>query len=120
MSGRADVILDTGATGATSLTLIDYKTRSSGESEHDIQLQVYASAGRREGLDVINAFVHDMVASDRIPVDIEQHAVVEAEAVVVEVAGKIKRREFNASPEKSKCGRCDVRSICAHSASKKA
>ena len=120
VSGRADVILDTGATGATSLTLIDYKTRSSGESEHDIQLQVYASAGRREGLDVINAFVHDMVASDRIPVDIEQHAVVEAEAVVVQVAGKIKRREFNASPEKSKCGRCDVRSICAHSASKKA
>jgi DNA helicase-2/ATP-dependent DNA helicase PcrA len=119
VSGRADVILDTGAKGATSLTLIDYKTRTSGESEHDIQLQVYASAGRREGLDVVNAFVHDMVTSDRISVDIEQYAVVAAEAVVVEVAGKIKRREFNPSPEKAKCGRCDVRSICAHSASKR-
>jgi len=119
ISGRADVIIDTGSEGATSLTLIDYKTRTSGESEHDIQLQVYASAGRREGLEVVDAFVHDMVASDRIPVDIQQHAVTQAEAVVIEVAGKIKRREFDASPEKSKCGRCDVRSICAQSASKK-
>ena len=119
VSGRADVIIDTGSEGSTSLTLIDYKTRTSGESEHDIQLQVYASAGRREGLEVVDAFVHDMVASDRIPVDIQQQAVTQAEAVVIEVAGKIKRRKFDASPEKSKCGRCDVRSICAHSASKK-
>jgi DNA helicase-2/ATP-dependent DNA helicase PcrA len=119
VSGRADVIIDTGTEGATSLTLIDYKTRTSGESEHDIQLQVYASAGRREGLEVADAFVHDMVASDRIPVDIQQQAVSDAEAVVVEVAGKIKRREFDPTPEKSKCSRCDVRSICAHSASKK-
>jgi len=119
VSGRADVIVDNGYEGATSLTLIDYKTRTSGESEHDIQLQVYASAGRREGLEMVDAFVHDMVASDRIPVDIQQKAVTEAEAVVVELAGKIKRREFDPAPEKSKCTRCDVRSICAHSASKK-
>ena len=119
VSGRADVIIDTGSEGATSLTLIDYKSRTSGESEHDIQLQVYASAGRREGLEIAAAFVHDMVASDRIPVDVQQKAVSEAEAVVVEVAGKIKRREFDPSPEKAKCGRCDVRSICAHSASRK-
>ena len=119
VSGRADVIIDTGSEGVTSLTLIDYKTRTSEESEHDIQLQVYASAGRREGLDVSAAFLHDMVASDRIPVDIEQPAIAQAEAVVVEVAEKIKRREFDPSPAESRCGRCDVRSICAHSASKK-
>lgn len=119
VSGRADVIIDNGSDGATSLTLIDYKSRTSEEAEHDIQLQVYASAGRREGLEIIDAFVHDMVASDRIPVDIQQQAVSDAEAVVVEVAGKIKRREFDPAPEKSKCSRCDVRSICAHSASKK-
>ena len=59
-----------------------------------------------------------MVASDRIPVDVEQAAVIQAELVVVEMAGKIKRREFDASPEKSKCARCDVRSICAQSATK--
>jgi DNA helicase-2/ATP-dependent DNA helicase PcrA len=116
VSGRADVIIDTGANGETSLTLIDYKTRTSDEAEHDIQLQVYASAGRREGLEVADAFVHDMVASDRIPVDVEQAAVIQAELLVVEMADKIKRREFDASPEKSKCGRCDVRSICSKSA----
>jgi DNA helicase-2/ATP-dependent DNA helicase PcrA len=119
VSGRADVIIDNGSEGAASLTLIDYKSRTSEESEHDIQLQIYASAGRREGLTVENAFVHDMVASDRIPVDIKDKAVIEAEAVVIEAAGRIKRREFDPSPEKSKCSRCDVRSICAHSASKK-
>jgi sulfatase maturation enzyme AslB (radical SAM superfamily) len=59
-----------------------------------------------------------MVASDRIPVDVEQIAVNHAEFVVIEMAGKIKRREFDASPEKSKCGRCDVRSICAKSANR--
>jgi DNA helicase-2/ATP-dependent DNA helicase PcrA len=116
VSGRADVIIDTGANGETSLTLIDYKTRTSDEAEHDIQLQVYASAGRREGLEVADAFVHDMVASDRIPVDVEQAAVIQAELLVVEMADKIKRREFDPSPEKSKCGRCDVRSICSKSA----
>ena len=101
------------------MTLIDYKTRASEDAEHDIQLQVYASAGRREGLDVADAFVHDMVASDRIPVDIESLAITQAETLVIEAAGKIKRREFDALPEKSKCGRCDVRAICSQSASRK-
>jgi DNA helicase-2/ATP-dependent DNA helicase PcrA len=119
VSGRADVIIDTGTSGATSLTLIDYKTRTSEEAEHDIQLQVYASAGRREGLEIADAFVHDMIASDRIPVDVEQVAVTQAELVVIEMAGKIKRREFDASPEKSKCGRCDVRAMCSKSADRK-
>lgn len=118
MSGRADVIIDKGASGEALLTLIDYKTRTSEEAEHDIQLQVYASAGRREGLDVADAYVHDMIASDRIPVDVEQIAVTQAESVVIEMAGKIKRREFDASPEKSKCGRCDVRAICSKSATR--
>ena len=119
VSGRADVIIDNGTNGISSLTLIDYKTRTSEDAEHDIQLQVYASAGRREGLEVADAFVHDMVASDRIPVDIETLAVTQAETVVIEAAGKIKRREFDALPEKSKCGRCDVRAICSQSVSRK-
>jgi DNA helicase-2/ATP-dependent DNA helicase PcrA len=112
VSGRADVIIDTGTNGAPSLTLIDYKTRTGDEAEHHIQLQVYASAGRREGLEVADAFVHDMVTSDRIPVDVKQPALFQAESMVVEMAGKIVRREFDASPERYKCGRCDVKSIC--------
>jgi DNA helicase-2/ATP-dependent DNA helicase PcrA len=119
VSGRADVIIDTGANGAESLTLIDYKTRTSDDAEHDIQLQVYASAGRREGLEIKDAYVHDMVASDRIAVDVDQGAITLSELVVIDMAGKIKRREFDASPEKTKCGRCDVRAICKSSISSK-
>jgi DNA helicase-2/ATP-dependent DNA helicase PcrA len=119
VSGRADVIIDTGTNGAESLTLIDYKTRTSDEAEHDIQLQIYASAGRREGLEIKDAYVHDMVASDRISVDVDQVAVLNSELIVVEMAGKIKRREFDPSPEKTKCGRCDVRAICGSSIAKK-
>ncbi len=119
VSGRADVIIDNGKDGSQSLTLIDYKTRSGEESEHDIQLQIYASAGRREGLDVVNAFVHDMVSSDRIPVDITPTSVASAESTVAEAAVRIRHREFDPQPETSKCNRCDVRSICSHSASSK-
>ncbi len=119
MSGRADVIIDDGRSGSNSLTLIDYKTRSGDESEHDIQLQVYANAGRREGLDITGAFIHDMLLSDRIAVDISPTAVDQAESIVVLAAEKIRRREFDPKPEKSKCDRCDVRSICSHSASSK-
>ena len=36
-----------------------------------------------------------------------------------ELAGKIKPRELDPALEKSKCSRCEVRSICAHSACKK-
>jgi DNA helicase-2/ATP-dependent DNA helicase PcrA len=118
VSGRADVILDNGSNGAPSLTLIDYKTRTGEESEHDIQLQIYASAGRREGLDVNDAFVHDMLQSERVPVDITAKSVDDAEKVVIGAADKIKKREFNPDPEPSKCGRCDVRAICAHSAAR--
>ena len=59
-----------------------------------------------------------MVASDRIAVDVDQEAVTKSELVVIEMAGKIKRREFDASPEKTKCGRCDVRAICRAAATK--
>jgi len=114
VSGRADVIVDGEEHGSASLTLIDYKTRTSDDAEHDIQLQIYASAGRREGLNIRDAFVHDMIASDRIPVNVDAASVAAAEQVVIEISGKIKRREFIAAPEQAKCGRCDMRSICSH------
>jgi len=45
----------------TALAIVDYKTSTSGDmSEHSLQLQVYADAGRREGLDVRAAYVHDL------------------------------------------------------------
>ena len=66
VTGRADVILDEEGGVPTALAIVDYKTATHGEiSDHDLQLQVYADAGRREGLDVRAAYVHDLKAAAR-------------------------------------------------------
>ena len=66
VTGRADVILDEEGGVPTALAIVDYKTSTHGEiSDHDLQLQVYADAGRREGLDVRAAYVHDLKAAAR-------------------------------------------------------
>jgi DNA helicase-2/ATP-dependent DNA helicase PcrA len=53
VSGRADVILDQEGGVPTALAIVDHKTSTTGEpAEHALQLQVYADAGLREGLDV--------------------------------------------------------------------
>ena len=67
VSGRADVILDQEAE-STALAIVDYKTSvHGGPEDHALQLQVYADAGRREGLDVRGAYVHDLKAGVRLP-----------------------------------------------------
>ena len=76
VTGRADVILDEEGGVPTALAIVDYKTATHGEiSDHDLQLQVYADAGRREGLDVRAAYVHDLKAAARDPVPVEPAAI---------------------------------------------
>ena len=66
VTGRADVILDKEGGVPTALAIVDYKTATHGEiDDHALQLQVYADAGRREGLDVRAAYVHDLKAAAR-------------------------------------------------------
>ena len=66
MTGRADVILDHEGGVPTALAIVDYKTSTTGAPrDHALQLQVYADAGRREGLDVRGAYVHDLKAAKR-------------------------------------------------------
>lgn len=114
VSGRADVILDHESGVPTSLAIVDYKTRTSGDiHEHALQLQVYADAGRREGLDVQAAYVHDLNASDRIPIDVDAAAVSTAEATVNEATGRLRAREYRPNPGQ-RCARCEVRTICAY------
>ena len=64
VSGRADVIYDEHDGVADNLAIVDYKT-ATGEDIQPLQLQVYADAGRREGLTVGAAFVHDMSTTTR-------------------------------------------------------
>jgi DNA helicase-2/ATP-dependent DNA helicase PcrA len=68
VTGRADVILDREGGVTHALAIVDYKTSTSGDVDsHALQLQVYADAGRREGLDVQAAYVHDLKAGAPSP-----------------------------------------------------
>ena len=64
ISGRADVIYDEHDGRPDNLAIVDYKT-STGGSIEPLQLQVYVEAGRREGLTVDAAFIHDMGTTTR-------------------------------------------------------
>jgi DNA helicase-2/ATP-dependent DNA helicase PcrA len=111
VSGRADVILEKHDGELDSLAIVDYKT-SIDDRELGLQLQVYAAAGLREGLEVKGAFLHDLEESSRQHVDISKSAIEAALKIVSTAAKGIKERKFDAQPEKKVCGKCDVKSIC--------
>ena len=111
VSGRADVIYDEHDGVIDNLAIVDYKTATGGAVE-PLQLQVYADAGRREGLTVSAAFIHDMGLTARHIVDVGDEAIQEAEATVIAAAGSLRERDFTPKPERKKCASCDVRSVC--------
>ncbi len=113
VSGRADVILDKEGGIPSALALVDYKTSTSGNAlDHALQLQVYADAGRREGLDVQAAYVHNLRAAARESIPVHASDVGAAEAVVAEAAERIKARDYAPNPGPA-CRRCEVRTLCA-------
>lgn len=112
VNGRADVIYDEGGGGPENLVIVDYKTATDGAPD-PLQLQIYTDAGRREGLDVRGAVVHDMTLPEYpFVVDVSTEALSVAEAVVITRAEALRQRDFTPTPEKQKCRRCDVRTIC--------
>jgi DNA helicase-2/ATP-dependent DNA helicase PcrA len=116
VSGRADVIYDGDSTNPENLVIVDYKT-STGGSVEPLQLQVYADAGRREGLTVRAAFIHDMKTTQRHPVAVDDGAVGSAEQTVLAAAEALRLRDFTPAPEPAKCRSCDVRFVCKWSLS---
>ena len=114
VSGRADVILDLEDGVPSALAILDYKTSTTPGADHALQLQVYADAGRREGLDVRGAYVHDLKRSKRIPVDVTPAAVAEAERVVAGAATRLRAHDFAPAPELARCRSCEVRTVCGH------
>ena len=123
VSGRADVILDEEGGRLRSLALLDYKTSTGGDpSAYDLQLQVYADAGRRAGEDVSAAYVHDLKlgatgeAPPRRTVDVSDAAITAAETTVAEAGERLRAGDFTARPGKKRCARCDVRAVCSKSA----
>lgn len=111
VSGRADVVLDMHDGLIDNLALVDYKT-SVGDQDFALQLQVYAEAGIREGLNVRGAFVHDLKGDNRADIDISADARIRAVATVQSAVDGIKQRDFDAKPSESNCSHCDVRALC--------
>lgn len=109
--GRADVVLDHEDGVPTALAILDYKTSIREASAHDLQLQVYADAGRREGLDVRGAYVHDLKAGTRTDVDVTAGAVTASEVVILAAAERLRARDYEPSPGPA-CRRCEVRTVC--------
>jgi DNA helicase II / ATP-dependent DNA helicase PcrA len=117
VSGRADVIFDEHDGVPTHLSIVDYKT-STGAATNGLQLQVYADAGRREGLEVVGALIHDLKTSKRIDVPIKPSDVTAAERVVQDAAKRMRQREYVPDPGLAKCSKCDVRRLCRASAAR--
>ena len=118
VQGRADVILDQEGGVPTGLAIVDYKTSTSGDVDaHALQLQVYADAGRREGLDVRGTYVHDLKAAVEgreatTSIDSSPQAIATAEQLVVDAGQRIRNREYPAAPGQ-RCRTCEVRTVCA-------
>ncbi len=110
--GRADVIVDHSDDGTERLSIVDYKTAAAEGDQHGFQLQVYTDAGRREGLTVARAFVHDLRNAARLEVDVDDPAIADAEDVVVDLTTKLRARTFDPNPGAERCSRCDVRLLC--------
>ena len=117
VSGRADVILDVENGELRSLAIVDYKTSADPAAGDDyaLQLAVYADAGRREGLPIEAAYIHDLKAADRQPVDVSPAAITASEQTVETSVADLRQRTFHASPG-PRCRRCDVRSLCCWNA----
>lgn len=115
VSGRADVILQETDGQISSMSIVDYKTAADDQAGYDRQLQIYTDAGRREGLPVQSAYIHDLQAGDRFAVDVSPTRVAEAEAEVISLVDRLRSRDFTPQPD-AKCRRCDVRGMCRDAA----
>ena len=114
VSGRADVILDHEGGVPTALALVDYKTSVKGAAlDHALQLQVYANAGLREGLDVRAAPTSTTSRRPIVTRSVSPPPNLPAEATVTAAAERIKARDYSPSPGAA-CARCEVRTICRH------
>lgn len=99
-----------------SLAIVDYKTSTEGDiDEHALQLQVYADAGRREGLEVRAAYVHDLKNASREEVPIDLDTIALAEDVVLDAGARLREGSYTANPG-ARCRKCDVRHMCPHAA----
>lgn len=116
VAGRADVILDEERGVRGRLAIVDYKVGSDPQREerYRLQLQVYAAAGRGEGLTVEAAYLHELREGERHGVDIGVQASGEAVVRVRDLLRQIRAGHFVPRPESVRCGGCSYRRVCGH------
>lgn len=116
VKGRADIILDEEGGRPTSLAIVDYKVANDPvrDERYRLQLAVYATAGRGEGLRVDAAYLHELGDGSRHAVDISQEATRKAVEAVGESVKGIRHGVYPARPEESRCRACDFNQVCVH------
>lgn len=119
VAGRSDVILSHHNGVPDSLAIVDYKTVKDSERDamFEFQLQVYAVAGRAEGIGIDAALLHHLIDGRRTPVDISPATTTAVLARVNGLVDGLRLRQFSAKPEPKKCKGCDFRRICKHAPS---
>jgi len=117
VTGRADVILDEGD-GETRLTIVDYKLAHdpAREARYHQQLQVYAEAGRGEGLTVERGYLHELNGSDRTPVAVDPDTTRAARDEMAHRLSELRAGRFIPNPATDRCARCELDKLCAHAA----
>jgi hypothetical protein len=79
---------------------VDYETSADPAASDDyaLELTIYADAGLREGLPIEAAYIHDLKAADRQPVDVSPAAITASEHTVETSVADLRQRIFHASP----------------------
>jgi DNA helicase-2/ATP-dependent DNA helicase PcrA len=114
VSGRADVIIRKSPDTQPEFELDDYKVSEDADlAPYDRQLRTYTSAGRREGLNIIEANIFDLRKKCKRSVDISPEKVQAVESEVIELVDRLKARDFVPSPGR-RCRDCDVRRLCKY------
>ncbi len=118
ITGKADVVID-GSAGDDAVTLVDYKTGLDKEDldsmeSYATQLQLYAAAGRQEGINTIAATIYDL--HNKKPHNVEISPATESKAIkkAGQLSQGIATGSFDARIGQN-CKKCDVKDICKYS-----
>ena len=117
--GRADIILDQENGKADHLAIVDYKTSTDTDRDdrYARQLQVYAAAGRQEGLEIDACYVHELKSSQRTTIDSD---IPDTNTATTWAAGRVAEIRSGSYPHRAKakkCDGCDFKLVCTHTLS---
>jgi len=114
LSGRADVILDKEGNSNGALAIVDYKvsTDAQRDERYTRQLQVYAAAGRAEGLKIEALYLHAIKGDQRDIVPSDTKAVEASVKWLNETVDNIAKGRHPARGTPEKCTGCDFRWVC--------